>query len=1203
MANDPALREAIAAALRSFPGQPLRAAAEGLFAALGYRSPRTFVNLPSDPAGFLEEMGLKEPLSEGPRCEKALLADWQEAHLLFQLTDEEINAASSSQGRLLVSDAVERGLAQSYLFMAIRLTGSGYTRTRLAAATREINRPFAMPVLVLFSYGDRLTIAIIARRRHRREASQDVLEKVTLIKDISVAAPHRGHIDILHDLALPSLATPATPIQGFTGLQQAWEAALDASVLTRRFYNEVANWYFWALGKVTFPPGAGDEATGNPVSLIRLITRVIFCWFLKEKGLLPEALFDEAALDGVLVDLEPDGSTYYKAILQNLFFATLNQEVDGRAWRKPGQNYCATNLYRYKALFRDPAAGRHLFAGIPFLNGGLFECLDRLDDVAGRPPLRVDGFSDYDKNPLSVPTELFFGGRRSVDLAGALGQGAKPREVSGLVRILKRFKFTVEENTPLEQEVALDPELLGLVFENLLAAYDPETGSTARKASGSYYTPRQVVEYMVDEALVAYLADHLPEGPQAPERLRALLSYEQEDHAFTPGEVQRLVKAIDALRALDPACGSGAFPMGLLHKLVHALRRLDPDNVHWRRVQIERAKREAGEAFAIVDRAARQERLQEIERAFERNLDDYGRKLYLIENCIYGVDIQPIAVQIAKLRFFIALVVDQRPDDALPNRGILPLPNLETRFVAANSLLGVERPVGTLDMFRPEARQIEQDLRRVRRKHFAARRPAAKRKYREQDHALRGRLAGFLRQAGFLEKSAALMAAWDPYDQNAHATFFDPEWMFSLTEGFDVVIGNPPYVRQERIRGQKPALKAQGYACYSGTADLYVYFYERGVRLLREGGVLAYISSNKYMRADYGKQLREYLGAQRIETAIDFGDAPVFEAIAYPSILVLRKGAAPEGHTLRALEWRPEDPLNDFAETVRRRAFRMRQADLGADGWRLASEEVLRLLERLQAAGRPLGEVVGGRMYRGILTGLNAAFVVDTAQRDALVAEDAASADLLRPMLRGQDVKRWRVAHAGLWLIFARRGVDIDRYPAIKRHLEQYRDRLTPGVPGGRKPGAYEWYEIQDTIAYWQEFERPKVVYPDIAPSPQFAYDAGAGYVAANTVYILPDAPPWMVALLNSRAVTWLYGHMSTAIRGGYVRFFSQHMERIPIPDGGAASRLPELAAQALAADDAEAVGALEAEIDAEVYRLYGLTDEEIALIVEGTGG
>ncbi|MBE2234991.1 MAG: Eco57I restriction-modification methylase domain-containing protein, partial [Anaerolinea sp.] len=1165
---------------------------------------------------------------------KALLADWRSVDLLQQITADELGPALSGQGQLFQNTAVDGADIQSYLFFAVDLAGAAYTRTQLAAATREINKLFPMPALVIFRHGASLTFAIIARRVHKRDASRDVLEKVTLIREIRCANPHRAHVEILEDLALPSLAKKQ-PIATFVDLQRAWETTLDTSELNKKFFREVANWYFWAVQTVVFPDphpsgsplplgeGPGVRENHHAISVIRLITRLIFVWFIREKGLAPAELFDRDALQPLLRWNDPQGSTYYKAILQNLFFATLNSEM-GEDRRFRGKNpagrdshYGIPSVYRYQDYFTDPAAALRLFASIPFLNGGLFECLDRPGQQ-----VRIDGFSDRADNPLVVPDFLFFGGEQEVDLNDVFGTRNRRYQARGLLRIFDSYKFTIEENTPIEEEIALDPELLGKVFENLLAAHNPETGVTARKQTGSFYTPREIVDYMVDESLLAYLETALGQGAgkkfnfseklNFSERLRGLLAYSDEPHGFDAAESAALIAAIDRLKCLDPACGSGAFPMGMLHKLVHVLARLDPDNSQWRALQRRKAVAETEEAYQIGDRAERKTRLDDIEEAFTANTSDYGRKLYLIENCIYGVDIQPIAVQIAKLRFFISLVVDQRVDDARPNRGVRPLPNLETKFVAANTLIGIPRPQ-QMALRDPAIEQKERDLAEVRKRHFAARTQTTKEKYRQADQRLRGELAALLRRDGWGRDTAAQLAAWDPYDQNAHADFFDPEWMFGVAEGFDVVIGNPPYVRQEQL-GAAKALFQQQYDCYTGTADLYVYFFERGLRLLRPDGVLTYISSNKYFRAGYGAKLRGYLAGQtRIEQLIDFGDAPVFTAIAYPSILIARR-AAPAGQQTRALSWPAGEPLTDFAGAFRQRSFLIAQRELTADGWRLETPAVLRLMEKLHSRGRPLGEFVNGQFYRGITTGLNDAFVVDQSTCDRLIAEHSSSARLLRPFLRGRDIERWRVRYDNQYLIKIEssenkthgwsgmsksdaEAVFAATYPAIHGHLLQSRDALI-----ARDDQGHYFWELR-SCTYWHEFERHKIVSTKVSKRPTFAFD-NDGYFFGNTSYFkgTETNPLFILGLLNSNVSFYYARKVFVGKQNSWYEVQPVALEAFPLPPYDDTQMIDGLVKAILAAkaeNPAADVRALEAEIDQRVYALYGLTAEEIR-IVEG---
>jgi len=813
-------------------------------------------------------------------------------------------------------------------------------------------------------------------------------------------------------------------------------------------------------------------------------------------------------------------------------------------------NRGSTNLYRYADRFRDPAKWKSLVSSIPFLNGGLFECLDQVFQKGEKTEnVRLDDFSEEKANGLLLPDALFFGSPRPVDLSGDYGDDKKSArsrraEVRGLIEIFSRYKFTIEENTPLEEEIALDPELLGKVFENLLASYNPETRDTARKQTGSFYTPREVVSYMVDEALLSYLQPFLPTNDSA-ERLRQLFNAAPDASidCITPAEKDRLIRALDDVKILDPACGSGAFPMGALHRLVDLLRKLDPGNGMLKSLQLAKLQ-----AYPAEDQPSAR---LDIEDFFdeERHDPDYARKICLIENSIFGVDIELVAVQIAKLRFFIALICDQKTADNLPNRGVKPLPNLETRIVAANTLIPIEGAVsGALkqaDLLDQRIDSLRAALRKVRHDHFSARDPSKKRKCRERDAELRKEIATILRQNGLSAGTAKDLADNDPYSQNISAPFFDPVWMFGSTytrprqaattlrgefadivnsaqvqgelavpaknlqpevSGFEIVIGNPPYVRQEKIKDQKEELQKH-YQCFTGTADLYVYFYERALQLLRQGGVLSFITSNKWYRAAYGEKLRVYLGKQTtLLSIIDFGDASVFTAIAYPTIVILRKGTDEKtlkSNRFSAMNWDPKTPnseIEHFAKYVAQHAAPVAQSALETGGWRFLASKHQKLLEHIRAAGVPLGEFVKGRLYRGILTGLNEAFVVDRATRDRLIAEDPKSAEVLKPFLRGRDVKRWRVDYADLWLVFTRRGINIDSYPAIKEHLSQFQEQLEPrptnwpsGKPWpGRKPGSYHWFEVQDNSAYWEEFLQPKVLIPSITDKPNFAADTSA---------------------------------------------------------------------------------------------------------------
>ncbi|MCI0539938.1 MAG: hypothetical protein L0Z50_32435 [Verrucomicrobiales bacterium] len=523
------------------------------------------------------------------------------------------------------------------------------------------------------------------------------------------------------------------------------------------------------------------------------------------------------------MDFSPKSGTYYRAFLQNLFFGTLNQEQDKRDWRKEYDkstrkgNRGATNLWRYKGLLASPDKEKKhealLRKHIPFVNGGLFDCLDQVfQEKEGREDIRLDDFSEEKGNSLCLPNELFFGEEREMDLSVIYDDQRRKREkVRGLVEILSRYKFTVEENTPLEEEIALDPELLGKVFENLLASYNEDTRTTARKALGAFYTPREIVSYMVDEALIAYLQNSLttdyteaePEPPKktspslesasspVDQKLRSLSAAHSShfQNPFSREETVALIAAIGRVKILDPACGSGAFPMGAPHRLVDLLQKLDPNNESWKRDRLAEAERyyemlkQANAPKDELEQCAA--RMEDIKKSFASRFHalDFARKLYLIENCIYGVDIQPIATQIAKLRFFIALIVDQNVDPSAPNLGVRPLPNLETKIVAADTLIPIEKPDRQMDLLDVETRPLRRQLEQVRHDHFNTRTPSAKARCRQRDAELRAKISDLLRQNGMPADEAKALAAWDPYDQNNAASFFDPEWMFGVPVG------------------------------------------------------------------------------------------------------------------------------------------------------------------------------------------------------------------------------------------------------------------------------------------------------------------------------------------------------------------------------------------------------------------------------------
>ena len=686
----------------------------------------------------------------------------------------------------------------------------------------------------------------------------------------------------------------------------------SVEVLTKEFYQELSDWYAWAIKIIRFPNDLNDKTDDdkyNNESAIRLITRLIFVWFLKQRHLIPDEFFDENYIaDNLIKDFNPhvkvdlfyksNESRYYKAILQNLFFAMLNSpitpegstDLSERHFRNGRGDYDNNKLMRYESYFKNP----QLFVDlanktVPFLNGGLFDCLDEKDK-----DIYYDGFSDREavKKSLVVPDYLFFGEEvgKNIDLSEWYGDKKKKKvSARGIIDILKRYNFTVEENTPFDQEVSLDPELLGKVFENLLASYNPETQTTARKQTGSFYTPREIVQYMVDESLVAHLKRTV--GEELEPQFRQLMQYTDDEVDLTDEQRKQIMLSLYNCKVLDPACGSGAFPMGMLQQMVHILSRIDPDNTQWKDMMLNKAINETSEACRTASSDERREIITDIERSFDESVNrpDYARKLYLIENCIYGVDIQPIAIQISKLRFFISLVVDQKSNNnPVENFGIRPLPNLEAKFVAANTLIGLNKNDATL--FDTDAiRAKKEELKIAKHKIFGAKTVRTKRKYRQIVNNLRLEIADMLEDCGAVGNAEAQqLASWDMFDQNTYSNFFDPEWMFDVKDGFDIVIGNPPYIDSETMTllGQTKLREyiVTHYKYIKGNWDIYMAFLEYGLRL--SNNCLCYITPDKWLSKPFGSKFREKCMIPRLATILHTGNK-TFESATVDAIITL----------------------------------------------------------------------------------------------------------------------------------------------------------------------------------------------------------------------------------------------------------------------------------------------------------------------------
>ncbi len=874
-------------------------AADNLFSALGYASDRT-LDIHSV-AAFRENLDKHNFLNEGNAC----LSIWQNIHFLFQLTRNELDHGPK-QGLLLAeAEPFERKIVESYVFLALEIAGPSPGRTKLAMITRSLNRLFPMPALVLFKHGDHLSIAIVNRRKNMRDGSRDVLTRVSLIRDISIRAPHRAHLELLLHFSLPHLHENTGSIRTFANLDDAWQKVLSVQELNQRFYRELADWFNWAKTEIqlpNLPTYTSDTPQNREITsqefLVRLICRLLFIWFLKEKKLISERLLVLYDLIDQRLPLTKDletgnfleGNHYYRGILQNIFFKALNLPMDQR--RRPASEA------RYDPTVTDPKLKKFVYLGknylpddfdyqlfdrIPYLNGGLFDALQ--EDNAS------DTIAD---SVIRVPNKLFYA-TRDDGFTVAAGTGNR-RAIEGINRIFDRYHFTISENTPLDEDVALDPELLGLVFENLLAEVNPTdeaAAKSARKASGSYYTPRRIVDYMVNESLYLHVLTRFQKETFSREDLQLLqtLFYRTYDEGASFDIIaDRVVKVLDEMRVLDPACGSGAFPMGMLHRMTEILQTVDPDNQRWRDLQLAKARD-----------------VEQVRKIIDSQPSDFSRKLGLIQHNLFGLDILPLASLITKLRFFIALLVEQEHidlGDPSHNYGITPLPNLETNVLCANTLEDLPIDIFTEATFK--------NLRAARDEYYQ---PGTSPQRREELSVNIGREMATLfpcfaeKVKGIRPKSpeqrqeqdALWIAEWFRH-ATVPAPFFNTAAFFpelvTDTDGdgiFHIIIGNPPYGGKKISNETKEALTLGSWDPYGAFIARFMGDPKR-LSPLAEDGVLAYIVSDTFMTIKTHRPLREQMLRHRIHRMVRVA-GNTFKATVNCAVILCQRGKAPKDHS------------------------------------------------------------------------------------------------------------------------------------------------------------------------------------------------------------------------------------------------------------------------------------------------------------------
>ena len=853
---------------------------------------------------------------------------------------------------------------------------------------------------------------------------------------------------------------------------------------------------------------------------------------------------------------------------------------------------------------------------IPFLNGGLFEPLE--------------GYHWKDVN-FEIPNELFS------------NYGDKNKEADGILDIFDRFNFTMNEDEPLEKEVAIDPEMLGKIFENLLDVSD-------RKSKGAFYTPREIVHYMCQESLVNYLVNEVnvpyedikefilygelirDQDGRSEVRDNETFQYKKTIKQSIYDNIGKIDDALKNVKVADPAVGSGAFPLGMVNEIVRArnniteyIVRKDKEGAFGNRY---------GEAF------------------IKKRRSSYKLKWETIKNSIFAVDIEPSAVDIAKLRLWLSVVVEQEIDNENPEPH--PLPNLDMNIHVGNSLVDEYEGIKLFDesvLFKLNDKirensptnlknlevqinflidhtdEMLKEMFELQDRYFDEENEERKKEFKIKIDKIRDDLIKYK-----LEKdgNTDALKRYEDSLKNKTKPYFIWELEFAKVfkdkGGFDIVIGNPPYVRQEEIKEYKDIFKRL-YDTFSSRADLYVYFYEKSINILNKNGCISFITSNKWMRSKYGQELRKILLEKVIfKVIIDFGGYQVFESASVDTNILIATKKEKHIDTLNKFKVCnvTENSLNDIEslyDMLSRNAFDYSIYDLDIGCFTFNDKTVINIKSKCEQNGTPLKDWKIS-IKCGFKTGLNEAFIIDEKTKQEICTNDPKSIEIIRKSLRGKDVKKYYCNWENFWIIVAKFGFfkEIEKYPAIKRHLTKFEDKLKnrgqckysrSGKIDEMKEyiGQHHWLELDnnpkmDIINMFESDE--KILYPDIAQGPSFYYDTEKYYTQETCFAIIGERLKYLTGLLNSKAVTFMYRNFYAG--GGLgengIRYKKTFIERLPIP-------VPDKETEELISEYVDIINRIKKQnhsnynegkkyeefIDEIVYKLYELTEEEIKII------
>jgi type II restriction/modification system DNA methylase subunit YeeA len=828
------------------------------------------------------------------------------------------------------------------------------------------------------------------------------------------------------------------------------------------------------------------------------------------------------------------------------------------------------------------------------------------------------------------------------------------------LRFLDAYNFNTEGTAEVQKEAKtlINASVLGRIFEKINGYKD-----------GSFFTPGYITEYMCRETIRRAVVQKFNETYE---------SWNCEDIDEVAARISRheipydkANEIVNSITICDPAVGSGHFLVSALNELIAIKSDLrifvDEDNHRIRDVEISVDNDELSisvgqDPFFEYRVHSEWKENGTIERTVGPDTQRLQKALFrekniLIENCLFGVDINPNSVNICRLRLWIELLKHAYYKESTDFQQLEVLPNIDINIKQGNSLVSrfnldadlsqilANNDDLTIEEYKQAVRSYKETGDREDKRALKEQINSIKESFSvglKELHPVRQKLK---KQREILIKEEAKLDLFEgdkkskkeqkkiaktkkkvgkleeELEELENATFYDQafEWRFEFPEvldeegiftGFDAVIGNPPYIRQELLKDIKPYLK-DNYEVYYGSADLYQYFVQKGVEILRDKGYFHYIISKKWMRTNYGKPLREWAQNYQIKSIIDFGDLPVFEAATvYPCLLQIQNTNSESSFKAAEVEHLDFQDLSGYLSEVK---FSVDQEKLQLSGWSLIDERSQKLLNKLKEIGTSLAEYVDQKIYRGIVTGYNKAFIIDQETKEKLISQDSTSAELIKPFLRGRDIKRYQQPEADEYVLFTRRGVEIEDYPAILNYLEGYKESLEPRPTDvdssdwdGRKPGSYEWYEIQDTIDYYEEFEKPKIIIPAIVKSANYAFDTENMYSNDKTTIISKD-DKYLLGTLNSKLSDFFIFNISNTKRGGYYEYKPMYVEKIPIvePSDEDRKKIESFVEQILTAkkDNPKAdTSELEEEIDQLVYKLYDLSEEEIEIVEESVG-